>query len=274
MYESYYGFTTKPFRNTPDPRFLYRSEAHQEALDRLLYAVEERELTVLVGEVGVGKTLLTRALLDELDEERYVVAMLINPRLTPTQLLHALAVEWGVANPKRSKAALWGQLSDRLWECHQAGLLPIAIIEEAQILTRSDVFDELRLLTNFQLDDANLLSLILVGQPELKAWLSRDRLRAFRQRIGIQFELLPLSEADSARYIQHRLAVAGRTRPLFTEGALAALYEHSQGLPRSLNNLANVALLTGFTRGMREIDGDLVHGVVHDVEGRWETLNH
>ena len=274
MYESFYGLTAKPFQKTPDPRFFFRSEGHQEALDRLLYAVEERELTVLVGEVGTGKTLLTRALLDELDDTRHEVAMLINPRLAPTQLLRALAVEWGVTKPRRYKADVWGQLSDRLWECHEAGVLPVAIIEEAQIIKRPDVFDELRLLTNFQLDDANLLSLILVGQPELKARLRRDRLRAFRQRIGIQFELLPLSEADSARYIQHRLAVAGRTEPLFTEGALAALYEHSQGLPRSLNNLANMALLAGFTRQMHEVDVDLVHSIVHEVEGRWETLNH
>jgi len=271
MYESFYGLTAKPFRNTPDPRFLFRSTAHQEALDRLLYAVEERELTVLVGEVGTGKTLLTRALLDELDETKHAVAMLLNPRLTPTQLLRTLAIEWGVVKPRRSRADMWAQLSDRLWESHTAGILPVAIIEEAQLFKRSEVFDEIRLLTNFQLDDANLLSLVLVGQPELKAKLSTDRLRAFRQRIGIQYELEPLSEADSARYIQHRLAVAGRAGPLFSDGALAALYQHARGLPRSLNHLANMALLSGFTRGLHEIDQALVHSIAHDVEGRWSV---
>jgi len=270
-YESSYGLTISPFQNTPDPRFLFRSQSHQEALDRLLYAVEAREMAVLVGEVGTGKTLLTRALLDELDDAEYDVAMLLNPRLSPTQLLRTLAVEWGVAQPRRARADLWAQLSDRLWECHTAGVLPVAIIEEAQLITRSELLDELRLLTNFQLDDANLLSLILVGQPELKETLGRDRLRAFRQRIGVQYELLPLTETDSVCYVQHRLAVAGRVEPLFTTDALAALYQYSQGLPRSLNHLANMALLAGFASGARGIDGALVHDVAHDVEGRWRA---
>jgi len=197
------------------------------------------------------------------------VAMLLNPRLSPTQILRTLATEWGVATPKRYKADLWEQLSDHLWECHEAGVLPIAIIEEAQLIGRSDVFDELRLLTNFQLDDRNLLSLILVGQPELKKRLSRKRLLAFRQRIGIQFDLTPLSRSDTSQYILHRLKVAGRHKLLFTDEAVAALYEHAQGLPRSLNNLANMALLAGFAEQAQVIDKALVDSIIYDVEGRW-----
>ena len=269
MYENYYGFNQKPFQKTPDPSFFYRSDAHQEALDRLLFAVEESDLMVIVGEVGTGKTLLTRALLEELDDEAHLVAMLLNPRLTPTQLLRTLALEWGIAEPKRYKADLWAQLSDRLWECHQAGILPVAIIEEAQLINRADVFDELRLLTNFQLDDSNLFSLILVGQPELKKYLNRKRLRAFRQRIGIQYDLKPLSRNEAEQYIQYRLRIAGRVGSLFSEDAITTLYEHAQGLPRSLNNLANMALLAGFTRQAQTIDRSLVESIVYDVEGRW-----
>ena len=273
MYESFYGLLEKPFQKTPDPRFFFRSETHQEALDRLLYAVEEREIAVLVGEVGTGKTMLTRALLDELDEERHPTAILLDPRLSVAHLRRVLAQEWGVTHPRRNKADLWNQLSDKLMEYYEAGVLPVAIIEEAQLINRSEVFDELRLLTNFQLDHANLCSLIIVGQPELKAKLRTDRLRAFRQRIGIQYQLPALSESGTTQYIQHRLKVAGRSTALFTNEALAALYRHSHGLPRSLNNLAGMALVAGFAKEAHMIDRSLIDEVSGEVEARWEVTD-
>jgi general secretion pathway protein A len=271
MYESFYGLTGKPFQKTPDPRFLYRGTQHQEALDRLLYAVEERELVVLVGEVGSGKTLLTRALVDALPADKHEIAMLLNPRLTQSQLLATLAAEWGVPAPKRGKADLWRQLAARLMECHSKGILPVAIVDEAQFIARPEVFDELRLLTNYQLDDLNLCSLVIVGQPELKKRLATPRLRAFRQRIGMQYELRPLSAADTTAYVLHRLAVAGRTQPLFEHEALAAIHRHTGGLPRSINNLANMALLAAFTMDSPLVTAAIVEDVLYDVEGRWRA---
>ncbi|HWS71333.1 MAG TPA: AAA family ATPase, partial [Thermoanaerobaculia bacterium] len=210
MFESHFGLRAKPFGKTPDPSFLFESDQHREALARLEYAVEEKELALLTGDIGSGKTTLSRALIDRIGEERPIV-LLINPRLTPTQFLKAIAASLGI-EVARMRNELLDQLHSKLFELYEAGREPVVIIDEAQLIPSKATFDEIRLLTNFQLDDQNLLSLILIGQPELDRRLDREAYAPLRQRIGMRYSLGPLSPEETVRYIDHRIAVAGGAR--------------------------------------------------------------
>jgi type II secretory pathway predicted ATPase ExeA len=202
--------------------------------------VEERELTVLTGEIGCGKTTLTRALIDSLGE-KYRVILIINPRLTAAQFLRLVArrLEIEQAANFSFKDDLLESIYSKVYSDYEKGIRPVIIIDEAQN------FEEIRLLTNFQLDDANLLSLVLVGQTDLKRRLTQKSYQALRQRIGMFYHLGPLSEDEMKGYIEHRLSVSGRTEPLFTDEAISALYRYSGGIPRVINSLATTALLEG-----------------------------
>ena len=252
MFEEFFGFTTKPFGKTPDPGFLYESAQHGEALARLEYAVEEKELSLLVGEIGSGKTTLSRALIDRIGEARPVV-LLINPRLTPAQLLRSIASGLGLT-PARFRNDLLDQIHAKLFELYEAGREPVLIIDEAQLIPTKSTFDEIRLLTNFQLDDQNLLSVLLIGQPELEARLERAPYAPLRQRIGMRYRLGPLSLDETERYIEHRIRVAGGSRNPFTDDAVRAMYDVSGGIPRLLNTLATTALLDAYGDDARTID--------------------
>jgi len=241
MFEEFFGFTTKPFGKTPDPGFLYESPQHGEALARLEYAVEEKELSLLVGEIGSGKTTLSRALIDRIGEARPVI-LLINPRLTPAQLLRSIASGLGL-QPARFRNDLLDQIHARLFALYEEGREPVLIIDEAQLIPAKATFDEIRLLTNFQLDDQNLLSVLLIGQPELESRLERPHYAPLRQRIGMRYRLGPLSLEETERYIEHRIRVAGGSRSPFTGEAVRAMYDISGGVPRLLNTLATTALL-------------------------------
>src|SRR5688572_15634016 len=173
MFEEYFGLTAKPFGKTPDPAFLYESHQHKEALARLEYAVDEKELALLVGDIGSGKTMLSRALIDRVGESRPIV-LLINPRLTPTQLLRAVARGLGL-EPARFRNDLLDQIHTKLFELYEQQREPVLMIDEAQLIPTKATFDEIRLLTNFQLDDQNLLSVVLIGQPELENRLKTRR---------------------------------------------------------------------------------------------------
>ena len=253
MYESWYGLREKPFRKTPDPRYLFLNEAYEEALEQLLYAVEERDLALLTGEVGSGKTLLSRALIDRLGD-RYEVGMILNPRLSPRQFLRTVAAEIGVGEPRFHAADLLEQIHDRLLELDEAKHPALLIVDEAHLIPSKATFEEVRLLTNFQLDDRNLVAIVLIGQPELRERLQHRAYRALTQRIGAQFHLTPLSEEDTASYLRHRVRVAGGQRELFTNDAIQVLHRASGGLPRVLNHLATQALLEGLAKGAARID--------------------
>lgn len=261
MYTEYFGLREKAFRKTPDPRYLFLGETHEEALEQLLFAVEEMELALLTGEVGSGKTLLTRALVDRLGE-RYEVGMILNPRLVPRQFLATVARELGVGAPRFAKDELLDQIHERLLALDQAGRPAVLIVDEAHLLPGKSTFEEIRLLTNFQLDDRNLLAVVLVGQPELRARLRHPAHRALTQRVGAFFHLTPLGPADTKAYLEHRLAVAGATRPLFTPGAVARLHRASAGLPRVLNHLATQSLLEAMGRGEDEVGEDVARAAV------------
>jgi type II secretory pathway predicted ATPase ExeA len=263
VFEAYWELREKPFRKTPDPRYLYLNETYDEALERLLYAVEEMELALLTGEVGAGKTLLTRALVDRAGE-RFDVGMILNPRLPPRQFLHTVAVELGVVDPPFHSNELLDRIHARLLQLDDEQRAALLIVDEAHLIPGKSTFEEIRLLTNFQLDDRNLIAVVLVGQPELRARLRHRTYRALTQRIGVSFELVPLSVEDTREYLAHRLAVAGTEEPLFTEAAVAGLHAAAGGVPRLLNQLATQALIEGMARGLDEVDGDAVAAVLKD----------
>ncbi len=264
MYEEFYGLTEKPFSKTPDPRFLYHSAKHAEALARLQQAVDEQDIVLLTGEIGTGKTTLSRALIDSLDE-RFRPVLIINPRLTPSQLLRTIALRLGMEDAGRFKLGLMEGINAKLYELFEAGKQAVLIIDEAQLIPGKATFEELRLLTNFQLDDRNLLALVLIGQPELKTRLEHRQYRALRQRIGMRYHLGPLDAAETSEYVKHRLSVAGRQAPLFDDEALGLLFEHSEGLPRRINVIAGNALLEGFGREAQLIGPEIIKSVVKDL---------
>lgn len=261
IYEEFYGLKRRPFTKTPDPKFLFMSRAHEEALARLQYAVEEKELVVLTGDVGCGKTTLTRALIDSLGE-KYRIILIINPRLTPAQFLRTVAKRLGITASggfSSFKDDLLEAIYSKVYEDYQAGITPVIIIDEAQLIPNKDTFEEIRLLTNFQLDDANLLSLILVGQPDLRRRLNHKAYLPLKQRIGLFYHLGPISEDEIIGYVEHRLRVGGCEEQLFTGEALKALHAYSGGVPRLINSLATAALLSGLGHEYRIIERQLIN---------------
>ena len=281
MYAEYFGLREKPFRKTPDPRYLYLGEAHEEALEQLLFAVEEMELALLTGDVGSGKTLLTRALVDRVGEG-HEIGMILNPRLPARQFLSAVAAELGVAEPRFRSNELLDQIHERLLALDEAGRPALLIVDEAHLIPGRATFEEIRLLTNFQLDDRNLIAVVLVGQPELRARLEKKAFRPLTQRIGADFHLRGLAAAEAADYVRHRLAVAGGAPDLFSPAAIERLHQASAGIPRVLNHLATQALLEARARGRTAVDeasaaaaaqSQAFHAVDWPapvvVEGRW-----
>ncbi|MDP3069324.1 MAG: AAA family ATPase [Opitutaceae bacterium] len=255
MYQSFYGFAEMPFNITPDPRFLYLSPTHQEALQHLKYGVMERKgFIVLVGEVGCGKTTLCRRFLNELDPARFDTALILNPRLTETQMLKAILTELGETDHGSNPHDLVSQVNRVLLDRIERNRDIVLIIDEAQNLT-FEVLEQIRLLSNLETDKQKLLQIVLMGQPELKQMLARDELRQLRQRILVHYELRQLTPTDLAHYIQHRLTLAGGNgRPTFTRWALRALHRRSAGIPRILNNLCDKAMLSAFIRDSDEVN--------------------
>jgi type II secretory pathway predicted ATPase ExeA len=256
MFEDFFGFQTKPFGKTPDPTFLFESPQHKEALARLEYAVEEKDLALLVGDIGSGKTMLSRALMDRLGDSRPVV-LLINPRLTPAQLLRSIAAGLGLV-PSRFRNELLDQIHGKLFELYEAKREPVLIIDEAQLIPSKATFDEIRLLTNFQLDEQNLLSVLLIGQPELETRLDRSHYAPLRQRIGLRYRLGPLSLAETVAYIEHRIRVAGGAHNPFARAAMERIHAVSGGIPRLINTLATTALLDAFGDDAESVDATRV----------------
>jgi len=264
MYEEFYGLRERPFNRTPDPRFLYQSRKHAEAFARLQLAVEDQDIILLTGDIGCGKTMLSRALIDSLDAGFHPV-LIINPRLSPSQLVRTIALRFGMDDMGRFRHDMLETINARLFELYEAGKRAVVIIDEAQLVPGKATFEELRLLTNFQLDDRNLLALVLIGQTELRDRLKKRQYRALHQRIGMQYHLGPLDAAETAAYVEHRLKVAGRAAPLFEPDALSLLYEHTEGVPRRINIIAGNALIEGFGRGAAMIGPEIIEDVVSEV---------
>ncbi len=267
MYQSYYGFKEMPFNITPDPRFLYLSPTHQEALQHLKFGVQERKgFIALIGEVGCGKTTLCRRFLNELDPARFDTALILNPRITETQMLKAILTELGETKLARSQSDLVAQINRVLLERIAKGRDIVLIIDEAQNLS-FEVLEQVRLLSNLETDRQKLLQIVLMGQPELKEILARDELRQLRQRILVHYELHPLSMADMRHYIQHRLTLAGGSgRPTFTPWALRAIHKASKGIPRVVNSLCDKAMLAAFIDESDEVNFWHARRSIRDME--------
>ncbi len=267
MYEEFFQLSGKPFSKTPDPAFLYESPIHAEALARLELAVEDRELALLLGDVGSGKTTLTRALIDRLGDSITPV-LLTNPKVTPVQLLRLIAERIGIGQLPKNRTEVHEKISDRLFQLHEQSRPVVLIIDEAQLISGKSTFDEIRLLTNFQLDDTNLLAVILAGQPELSQKLARPSYEALCQRIGFTCRLGPLTREETGKYVAHRLKIAGARDGLFAPEAVDLLFKLSGGIPRVLNSIAHNALIDAFSKDESSVSAQNVESA---AAGRIET---
>jgi type II secretory pathway predicted ATPase ExeA len=266
MYEAYWGFSEPPFDNSPNPKFFYLSPEHEEALVRMMYAVRQRKgCAMLTGEYGCGKTTLSRALIQRLEAERYEIGLLTNPRWTPAEFLREILYQLGVETPERGKAELLHALNDVFFRNFQAGRDTVVIVDEAQLVEDDAVFEELRLLLNFQTDDRFLVTLLLIGSPELAARVRG--LTHLEQRIAIRYHLNTLDDAHTAAYIAHRLAMAGQTRQVFTEAAITLIFDFTRGTPREINTICDLSLLVAYSRRMEAVDEKIVAEVIKDKVG-------
>ncbi len=265
MYENYWGFSVKPFLNTPDPRFLYYSGQHKEALSRLIYTIQERiGAGMLTGVFGCGKTLIAQTLLKELSGQKYKTAYIINPRLNDVDLLRMIVHHLGIIQPPVGKADVLNNLHERLISNMRNGKETVIIIDEAHAIDDDNIFEEIRLLLNFQLEDRFLLTLLLLGQPELKQKI--DKNVQLEQRINIKCYLDSLNTEETHNYIIHRLAVAKRTAPIFTEKAISSIFNYSGGIPRSINRICDICLLAGFVKRVDKIDDDIVQEEINGFD--------
>jgi len=268
MYTTYFGLTEKPFSLTPDPRFLYLSERHAEALAHLQYGIlEGGGFIQLTGEVGTGKTTLTRTLLARLPEE-IDLALILNPRLNVRELLVTICEELGLdgcADASDNKTLI-DRLNARLIDAHKRGHRAVLLIDEAQNL-EIDVLEQLRLLTNLETETTKLLQIILIGQPELRTTLARTDLRQLAQRITGRYHLAGLDVADTSAYVRHRLAVAGAEREIFTSRALIEVHRLAGGTPRLINVICDRALLGAYTAEQSHVTPKLVREAAREIGG-------
>jgi len=270
MYVSFFGLIEKPFSITPDPRYLYLSERHAEALAHLLYGINESGGFIqLTGEVGTGKTTVVRTLLSRVPQHADV-AVILNPRVTPVEFLLTICEELGLgldeAN-RNSVKEMVDALNRRLLAAHAEGRRVIVIVDEAQNLS-ADVLEQVRLLTNLETATQKLLQIILIGQPELRVLLDRTELRQLAQRITGRYHLNPLIKPETEQYVRHRLRVAGASGEIFTPAALAEVHRVSSGVPRVINVVCDRALLGAYTEDIKKVTPALVRRAAGEVYGR------
>jgi general secretion pathway protein A len=270
MYTSFFGLAEKPFAITPDPRYLYLSERHAEALAHLLYGINESGGFIqLTGEVGTGKTTVVRTLLSRVPHHADV-AVILNPRITPVEFLLTICEELGLAiaeTDRDSVKQMVDALNRRLLNAHAEGRRIIVLVDEAQNLS-IDVLEQVRLLTNLETPTQKLLQIILIGQPELRELLDRTDLRQLAQRITGRYHLMPLSREETKGYVRHRLRVAGATEDIFTPRALSEVHRLSLGIPRVINVACDRALLGAYTQETKKITASLVRQAAGEVYGR------
>lgn len=262
MYLNYYGLSEAPFAITPDPRFVYLSERHRDALAHLLYGVGQGGgggFVQLTGEIGTGKTTLCRLLLEQLPEKTKV-ALILNPKLGPIELLEALAEELGLeaADIRGSQKALTDRLNAYLLQAYADGWRIVLIVDEAQNLSVESL-EQIRLLTNLETATQKLLQIILLGQPELRELLGRPELLQLAQRITARYHLAPLSAEETELYVRHRLSVAGCERQPFSKLGLRALHKRSGGVPRLINVIADRSLVAGYAHSLERIGEKVVN---------------
>ena len=266
MYEAFYGLTEKPFRMTPDSRYFYPSPKHVDALNHMVYAIEERRgFVVITGEIGAGKTTLSRVLFQKLDP-RTKTAIVRNTHLSAKDLLAATLDELEISVPTGStKTRMIGLLNEFLVDQLRDDNNVILLIDEAQNL-KPTVLEEVRMLSNLETETEKLIQIVLMGQPELKAKLWLKELTQLRQRVTLHYHLGALDAEETAGYVTHRLQVAGANgAAIFQPAALTQVYRHTKGVPRLVNGLCDRALLTGYVNETRTIGADIVNEVVREL---------
>lgn len=265
MYLQHFGLERNPFSLTPDPKFLFLTGNHREALAALLFAVTERKgFMVLTGEAGTGKTTLVRKLLAATPATSANFSVLVNPALTRSELLESILMNFGQLEVPSSKAARLALFEKFLLQAHRHGKTCALVIDEAHLLT-TELIDEIRLLSNFETSEQKLLQILLVGQPELNAVLALDSLRQFKQRVAVRVHLDTLPETEVKRYLQVRWTRAS-TQPLpFSEEAIRLLALHSRGIPRVINAVCDAALLNAYGSGSESIEITHVEEVMRDL---------
>ena len=270
MYTSFFGLQEKPFAITPDPRYLYLSERHAEALAHLLYGINEAGGFIqLTGEVGTGKTTVIRSLLEQLPGHADV-ALILNPRVTPAEFLLTICEELHVHVPESGRGStktLMDLLGRQLLDTHARGRRVVLIVDEAQNLS-TETLEQVRLLTNLETATTKLLQIILIGQPELRTLLDQPDLRQLAQRITGRYHLDPLSTEETSGYVKHRMRVAGATAEVFTPAALRETHRLSGGIPRVINVICDRALLGAFTHEDHRVGTALVRQAASEVYGR------
>jgi general secretion pathway protein A len=262
MYLEHWGLKEFPYENVPDPRFFYLSHHHEEALSRLLYAVKMKKGgAMLSGDIGCGKTTLTKVCIQELSADRYDISLIVNPKLEPLEFLQEVVYQLGIPDVPDSKVKCLRVLNDRMAQNMRSEKETLLMVDEAQLLNGATL-EEIRLLLNAQLNDRFLITIILFGQPEL-----RERIKAVQQldqRIPIKYHLAPFDLEDTARYVAFRLSRAGREKNAFTRPAIEEIYAVSKGVPRKINNLCDLALLIGYSKNQEMVDVDVVETIIRD----------
>ena len=264
MYLSYWGIQSPPFENAPNRQIFFTSPQHEEALVRLKYAVEHQKgVALLTGEVGSGKTTISQVLMSNLPEDRFEVKNIINPALTPIDLIRAILTSFGVSDESDSKVTLLNWLREHLVKNYQQNINTILIIDEAHLIRETSSLEELRMMLNMQSEHHFLITILILGQPPLLRNI--NALNPLKERISIKYHLEPLDYQNTMRYILFRLKTAGAGRGFFTKQSLYPIHEYSRGLPLRINNLCDRCLLIGMMRRARVIDSRIVKDAIEDI---------
>ena len=265
MYLDYWGFHESPFVNVPSHDVFFESSQHQEAINRLLYVINYRKgVAMLTGEVGSGKTTVIRNLAAYLPKGKFEVRMIPNPALSATDLVRCILIQFGLALKSESKSIIIEQLRLKLEYFAERGGGAVLVVDEAHVINRKSVLEELRMLLNLQHEDGFLLTLIMVGQPPLLKKI--DLLQPLKERISMKYHLAPLDQAQTEQYIRYRLDHAGAGMNIFTDDAMPLIFEYSNGVPLRINNLCDRCFLMGMMRKTQQVDAEIVRQAVADLE--------
>ncbi len=271
MYETFYGFSAKPFQLKPDPSFFFSSKGHQRAMAYLEYGLSQGEgFIIITGEVGAGKTTLMRNLFKNLETEKILAVQIVNTHLDSNDILIMVAAALGLPHVDMTKASLLLSLEKFLYQCDQQGKRVLLVVDEAQNLS-AHTLEELRMLSNFQTDDKPLLQTFLLGQPEFRKTLLGNNLRQLRQRVIATYHLGPMDLLETKAYIEHRLRKVGwQNDPVIEEIAFNMIHEYTDGVPRKINSLCDRLLIMGCLEELHQLGEDALNDVINDFKQEFD----